>query len=311
MSEAGALPPGVRFIERDWLSANHILLVDPDSTTMVDTGFVKHAPMTLALVEAALASDPPPSRRIGRIINTHLHSDHCGGNAAVRERHGCRITVPVASFTAARDWDEDALTYRDTGQPCPRFPVDDALSPGEEFHAGGLRWVAHAAPGHDPEALVLFAPEAGLLISADALWANGFGVLFPELQGKSGFAEQRAMLALIESLAPRRILPGHGPMFDDVAAAIGRARKRLESMAADPRRHARHALKALIKTWLLHKEAGTMAAMREAFADAGVLHDAARQLGMEPEAAIDWTIESLVEGGQATRDGELIRDRRP
>ncbi len=78
------LPPGVRFIERDWLSANNILLVDDGASTVVDTGFFKHAPMTLALIDAALAKDPPPSRCIGRIINTHLHADHSGGNAAVR-----------------------------------------------------------------------------------------------------------------------------------------------------------------------------------------------------------------------------------
>lgn len=311
MNETGALPPGVRFIERDWLSANHILLVDEASTILVDTGFVKHAPMTLALIDAALAGDPPAARRIDRIINTHLHSDHCGGNAAVHERHGCRITVPAASFIAARDWDIDALTHRDTGQRCPRFPVDDALAPGGEFQAGGLRWVAHAAPGHDPDSLVLFAPDAGLLVSADALWANGFGIIFPELQGESGFAEQRAVLDLIESLAPRRILPGHGPMFDDVAAAIGRARKRLESMAADPERHARHALKVLIKMRLLDAEAETMAAMLAALADARVLRDTAHLMGMEIEAAVAWAIDSLVEGGQASREGELIRDRKP
>ncbi len=306
---AGGLPPGVRFIERDWLSANHVLLVDAESTTMVDTGFVKHAPMMLALVDAALAGDPLPSRRIGRIINTHLHADHCGGNAAVHERHGCRITVPVASFAAARDWDVDALPHHNIGQPCPRFPVDDALAPGDEFHAGGVRWVAHAAPGHDPESLVLFAPEAGLLISADALWASGFGIIFPELQDESGFAEQRAVLELIASLAPRRVLPGHGPMFDDVAAAIARARQRLETMAADPPRHARHAIKALLKFRLLYTESETMAEMQAGLAEASVLRDAARQIGMDTEAAIIWAIDSLVEAGQAVRDGELVANR--
>ena len=306
MNPADALPPGVRFIERDWLSANHILLVDADSSTLIDTGFVKDAPRTLELIDAALAHDPPPARRIGRIINTHLHSDHCGGNAAVHARHGCRITVPAASFAAARDWDDDALTYRYTGHPCPRFPVDDALAPGEEFHAGGLRWVAHAAPGHDPESLVLFAPEPGLLVSADALWASGFGILFPELQGESGFAEQRAVLDLIETLEPRRVLPGHGPIFDDVAAAIGRARRRLESMAADPERHAAHAMKVMIKFRLLYTGSETIAGMRAELADAGFLADVSRWIGMDGDEAIDWAVDALVESGQAVRDGERV-----
>ncbi len=308
MSLAHTLPPGVRFIERDWLSANHILLVDPDATTMVDTGFVKHAPTTLALVDAALAHERPPARRIARIINTHLHSDHCGGNAAVRERHGSRITVPAASFEAARDWNVDALTYHETGQPCPRFPVDDALAPGEEFEAGGLRWVAHAAPGHDPDSLVLFAPDEGLLISADALWGSGFGIIFPELQDESGFAEQRAVLDMIESLEPRLVLPGHGPVFDDVDAALARARARLEAMAVDPKRHARHALKVLIKFRLLYMESETIAEMRAGLAEASVLVDAARQVDMSIDEAIEWAVDSLVAGGQAMREGDRVFD---
>jgi glyoxylase-like metal-dependent hydrolase (beta-lactamase superfamily II) len=242
-------------------------------------------------------------------MRTHLHSDHCGGNAAVHERHGSRITVPAASFAAARDWDVDALTHRDTGQPCPRFPVDDALAPGDEFEAGGLRWVAHAAPGHDPESLVLFAPEAGLLVSADALWASGFGIIFPELQDESGFAEQRAVLDLIESLEPRLVLPGHGPLFDDVDAAVARARERLDAMASDPKRHARHALKVLVKFRLLFTESEDVDAMRADLADARILADAARLVGMDMDSALEWAIESLVASGQAEREGNRVINR--
>ena len=46
---------------------------------MVDTGYCIHAEQTLALVEAALQGAP-----LQRIVNTHLHSDHCGGNALLR-----------------------------------------------------------------------------------------------------------------------------------------------------------------------------------------------------------------------------------
>ena len=35
--------------------------------------------------------------------------------------------------------------------------------------------------------MVLYEPELELLISADALWENGFGIVFPELEGGSGF----------------------------------------------------------------------------------------------------------------------------
>jgi glyoxylase-like metal-dependent hydrolase (beta-lactamase superfamily II) len=50
---------------------------------------------------------------------------------------------------------------------------------------GGLNWQALAVPGHDMEALGYYNPEKRILISGDALWENGFGVIFPELLGEA------------------------------------------------------------------------------------------------------------------------------
>ncbi len=43
----------------------------------------------------------------------------------------------------------------------------------------------------------------------DALWENGFGVIFPELEGESGFAEQAAVLERIAELDAHVVIPGH------------------------------------------------------------------------------------------------------
>lgn len=304
---AAGLPPGVRFIQRDWLSANHVLLVDADQAVLVDTGFASNTTRTLALVETALAQES--ARGLVRIINTHLHSDHCGGNAALQARYGCRVSVPASVFEAVRDWDSTALTFESMAQPCPRFAADDAIAPGDEFEAGGLRWVGHAAPGHDPDSLIYFAPASGLLISADALWSHGFGAIFPELQDNPGFAEQRAVLDLIEALEPRLVLPGHGPMFDDVPAALARARSRLDAYVEDPNRHLRYGLKALLKFRLLYMGSESLDEMTTAMARADVLHDAAHKLGWDMRTALAWASEALVKGGQAERRGERICNR--
>ena len=55
--------------------------------------------------------------------------------------------------------------------------------------------------------------------------------MFPELEGESGFAEQRTILELIESLGPRLVIPGHGAPFSDVDAALKRAHARLDAPA--------------------------------------------------------------------------------
>jgi hypothetical protein len=45
----------LRVIERNWLSANQIVFYDSDhEASVVDTGYIKHQEMTLALVRESL-----------------------------------------------------------------------------------------------------------------------------------------------------------------------------------------------------------------------------------------------------------------
>jgi glyoxylase-like metal-dependent hydrolase (beta-lactamase superfamily II) len=242
------LPPAVQVFERGWLSSNNILLTSRLDATLVDTGYVTHAAQTLSLVRHALQGRP-----LDRIVNTHLHSDHCGGNAALRAAYGCRIAIPAAECAKVDAWDEDALSFRATAQQCPRFTYDDALEPGQCLRMGDLDWQALAAPGHDPHALLLWCKEEGILISGDALWQNGFGVVFPELAGEPGFHDVRATLDLIATLGARIVIPGHGAPFGDVAAALDRAYSRLDYLAADPVRNAENAARVLLKFLLLER----------------------------------------------------------
>ncbi|MEX8493096.1 MBL fold metallo-hydrolase [Sphaerotilus sp.] len=236
--------PGVTLLERGWLSANNVLLhgAPGEGATVIDTGHSVHAAQTVALVAKALDGEP-----LARIVNTHLHSDHCGGNAALQAAHGAAVWIPPNQADAVARWDLDVLTYRATGQRCDRFRHDSVLRPGEVLHVGTRRWDALAAPGHDPASIMLFDADAGVLVSADALWQNGFGVVFPELDGVDAFGEVGEVLELITRLDPRMVIPGHGPAFTDVGTALKRARQRLSKFIADPLLHARHAAKVLLK----------------------------------------------------------------
>lgn len=300
-----ALPASVRFVERDWLSSNQIFLVDGDTATVVDTGYVKHAPATVAIVGHLLEQT---DTRLARIVNTHLHSDHCGGNHALSEAFGARIAVPKASFDEAARWDEAALTFAATGQRCDRFAPTEAIRPGAWLTMGGLQWQALAAPGHDPKSLIFHCPEARLLISADALWENGFGVLFPELEGESGFAEQQAVLELIAGLEVDLVLPGHGPAFSDASAAIERARSLLDTLRKDPRRVQRHGLKVLVKYLMLDLEHVEINRFIEHLAAASIIRHAASHLGTTPERALHDAIAPLVEQGLLVEEGGWLRN---
>lgn len=240
---------GATVLQRDWLSANHTVFAgEADApATVVDTGYGRHAAMSLALIDHALAGE-----RLGRVLNTHLHSDHCGGNAALQARDPALQTwVPAGSADLVRQWDEDRLSYRYTGQFCEPFRVDAALVPGQSVRLGPAAWQVHAAPGHDPDAVLLFEPQTRTLLAGDALWEDRLAIIFPEIEGEPGFGPTRDTLALIESLAPRLVVPGHGAPFEDLATALAASRRRLDAFEREPARHLRHAARALLMYHLM------------------------------------------------------------
>lgn len=238
---------GLTLLERGWLSANNCVITGNGPAAVVDTGYGSHAPQTLGLVQRALHGRP-----LDLIVNTHLHSDHCGGNAVLQAHFPvCRTAIPPGQWEAVREWDPVALTYTPTGQECPRFRAERRLLPGTELQLGDWHWQIHAAPGHDPHSIILFQPDHRVLISADALWQNGFGVVFPELEGTDAFDDVGRTIDIIESLRPAMVIPGHGSVFTDIAPAIARARSRLVQFRNHPERHLRYAAKVLVKYRLL------------------------------------------------------------
>lgn len=241
------LPPGVTVLERGWLSSNNILCTGGHGNALIDSGYATHAPQTATLVQAALGT-----ATLNVLVNTHLHSDHCGGNARLQNTYpGLKTLIPHGLAAQVRAWDPVALGYQPTGQQCPAFGYDAVLRNGDTVELGDWLWQVHSAPGHDPDAIILFQPDYGVLVSGDALWENGFGVVFPEIEGEAGFEEVAQSLDLIESLQPRAIIPGHGSVFGDVPTALSVARKRLDGFVNNPDKHALHAGKVLLKFKLL------------------------------------------------------------
>ena len=241
------LPNGMWVFERGWLSSNNILFDDGTQSLLVDSGYCTHSAQTLALVESVLKSRP-----LNFLVNTHLHSDHCGGNAALQSRYPLLQTfIPPGQAQLVANWDPVGLTYEPTGQCCPQFQFTKALQAGTEIKFGNSNWEVHAAPGHDPHSLIFFEPKNRILISADALWENGFGVVFPELEGEDAFTEVAATLDLIERLKPKVVIPGHGGVFFYTPQILGLSTQRLDAFVKNPLKHARHAAKVLLKFKLL------------------------------------------------------------
>lgn len=244
------LPIGLHVFERGWLSANNILFTEGEETVLVDSGYCTHAAQTVSLLESVLRERP-----LNVLVNTHLHSDHCGGNAALQMRYPeLKTAIPPGQAKHVAHWDPVALTYFPTGQSCPQFKFDQTIQPGSQLRFGATDWQVHAAAGHDPHSIVFFEPADKILISADALWENGFGVVFPELEGVDAFSQVAATLDLIERLSPKTVIPGHGSVFTYSPEVLKRARQRLDSFVKNPLRHAHHSAKVLLKFKLLETQ---------------------------------------------------------
>lgn len=297
-----AFPPQLHVFVRDWLSANCILMKGSDGHVLVDTGFVNHVPLTLALLESASGIGHEP---LAKVVNTHGHSDHIGGNAALRERYGCTISFPSPEAALVDRWDTKALWLDYADQPAPRFTIDERLEPGTTHVWGGLEWRMLAAPGHAMGALVFHNPEHRILISGDALWNNGYGLVLPPALDPDAMPAVRDTLDLIAALDVRVVIPGHGEPFTDVAQALERAYRRTEAFEADEARVGRYALKALLSFTLLHRRRLPLADLPGYVERVGIYRDINRAvLRMTPQALAELLVTELerakavrVEGG--------------
>lgn len=126
------------------------LVVDGDDAVLVDP---IDAPVAVAAVVEAGA-------RSVRIVTTHGHHDHAGGNAEVvrllREEHG--LSCPVLAPARASN-----------------FPVphDEGLNDEGELRIGATTWRTFHAPGHTDCHFVLYSP--GHLVSGDVIFVAGVG----------------------------------------------------------------------------------------------------------------------------------------
>lgn len=297
------LPRGIQVLERGWLSSNNIVL-HAKRAAVVDSGYGAHAEQTVALLEHALEGGP-----LDHLVNTHCHSDHMGGNAAIQRRFRCRTSIPEGEAPLIDRWDERDLILTAADQRAERFAYDGTFADGDTLRMGEYEWQVIAAPGHDAHAVMFYCPETKVLISGDALWENGFGAVFARLFGReTALAETRATLERVAGLGCEIVIPGHGSPFADVAAALERAFARLKGYEEDIHRLARHVVKVLFTFALLEKRSMPLADVPAYLERVAILEEINRvYLRMRPSAFAQWLLADLERAGALLRrDGMVL-----
>ncbi len=190
------------------------LSIGADGVVLIDDGL---PPLTDEILEAIgkLTEDP-----VDFLINTHVHGDHIGGNAALAEA-GATI---VAHDKLRERLLADGMPTPDGPAPAPEaaLPVV-TFSDSVTFHLNGRSaYVFHVENAHTDGDAVIHFRDDNVIHAGDVM----FNRLFPFIDLDSGgsvggyIAAQKRILALTDE--ETQIIPGHGPIAGkaDLAEAV-------------------------------------------------------------------------------------------
>lgn len=212
---------------------NAYALVGSDSITLVDTGLPgRHEQILAALAELGYAPED-----VATIVITHLHADHTGGLAAIRERTGARVYAHPIDAAAIRQ----GISMRRVGPEgtwlgrvigfvsrfVPMFTADAAevdveVEGGATIDATVPLEVLHV-PGHSAGQIALrWREHGGVLIAGDAASNRGGRLGRPPFyeNTEDGEATLRRLAALDFEVA----MFGHGEPIRSGAAKAFRDR---------------------------------------------------------------------------------------
>jgi glyoxylase-like metal-dependent hydrolase (beta-lactamase superfamily II) len=285
------LPAWVTFERRPFPDAN-LLLVHGRQAALVDSGFVGHSHQTAAWARGHAG-------HVTLVVNTHWHSDHVGGNSLLQAMGaGIAASAPDAQAINRRDPGCCVAEYLD--QPVAPYTVDEPLDDGQVLRLGDTDWEVLRTPGHAPGHLSLWQPDERLLVAGDALSDYDVGWVNRALDGPNAAAIALASLQRLADLAPRVLLPSHGPIPTDPDTAFRTALRRAERLVDDPAGLVWHAARRIFGFALMIREGIPTDEVEPYLHTRAWLTDAAQLLDTTPEALATELIETMLRSGTIT-----------
>lgn len=210
-------------------------LEDGDGWTIIDSGLGTEA--TLGWWDEALEQLGRP--RIRRLVITHYHPDHIGCSAGLAERTGAaEIVQGSVDRRLSLVWEEDDAEEFAAYLEANGMPAEEArrsaeaegltavrlveptrlVDEGDGLEIGGEHWTVLLMPGHADGHIALVS-EGGRLVGGDVLLDD----ITPNVgrwpdTAADPLGRYLQTLERIAGLAPRLVLPGHGPLITDAKA---------------------------------------------------------------------------------------------
>ncbi len=176
---------------------NTYLIADAGDAVLIDagTGDARHLDELGGALRVTAAG-------LRMVMVTHGHADHASGAEALAAAY------PDASF-AKFPWPEEDARYRVSW---------GRLRDGDVVRVSDEPLAALHTPGHSPDHLSFWHEPTGTLFTGD-LVVQGSSVMIHWSRG-GDLGQYLESLRRLLALAPKRILPAHGPPIDDPGAVL-------------------------------------------------------------------------------------------
>ncbi|WP_455365884.1 MBL fold metallo-hydrolase [Kaarinaea lacus] len=193
---------------RGW-NSNSAFVVTQSGVLLFDTGSSTIIGQSLKSTIAAVTDQP-----VRWIVNSHGHGDHWLGNAAFKSTVEKVFATTQVNNTIRNDgqnWIEtfNRMTEGATGKS-EILPPNDLVNQRTELTLGGKKVVLFpSGNSHSPGDLILWLPEAKVLISGDVVYSDRMPSTFA-----SNLSQWIILLDDLQKLQPEIVIPGHGDVTD-------------------------------------------------------------------------------------------------
>jgi cyclase len=188
-----------------------------EGVLMVDSGLAPASPKLIAEIRKLSPG------RVRYLINTHMHADHVGGNAAIAKMFADDPAQPLKII--GHENVLNRLTTAVPGQPAfpeAGLPIDEYATATKNVHFTGEAVIIYHEPNAhtDGDSLVLF--RGSDVISTGDIFTPGAYPFLDIEHGGSVQGEIAALNHILQLAVPARtqeggtyVVPGHGRICDD------------------------------------------------------------------------------------------------
>ena len=219
--QVGVLPVQGRVYMLNLGDVNIAAQVGDDGILLVDTGPAEWSERIVQVLRERF-----PGREVRVIVNTHLHPDHTGGNAAIAKMAGpsgggrgggARIIAHENTLNRM-----SGATEGETEQPQEMLPTSTFFTAEKELYFNGEPIeVLHRGAGHTDGDVVVFFRGSDVIAAGDLFLTTSYPVL-DDKRGSSFNGYLGALNYILDLTVPRfnqqggtMVIPGHGRLSNE------------------------------------------------------------------------------------------------